>query len=214
MSERVGKEMSASKLPDDIPLPITDLINKYPDTFPAEYLTREPQQQFVHHIHLQPNSTPYARNPYRFSQPELAELRTQIEALLPTGRIRPSSSPFGAPVLFAKKKDGGLRFCVDYRALNKMTIKDKYPLPRVEDLLDRLATAKVFSGLDCASGFWQMPLAEEDKHKSAFITPLGQFEWNVMHALWTLQCTIIIPAHDGHRHEGFHCRRICGSLHG
>ena len=157
MSERVGKELATSKLPDDIPAEVQELIHKYPETFPAEYLSREPQQQFVHHIHVQPDSKPYSRNPYRFSQPELAELKAQIEALLPTGRIRPSASPHGAPVLFAKKKDGGLRFCVDYRALNTMTIKDKYPLPRIEDMLQKQGGFKIWSVLDLKDGYHQMP---------------------------------------------------------
>lgn len=180
MADRVGKEMSASDLPPNLDPRVSSLIQRFPQTFPAEHLKAQHQSKFMHRIATLDGAKPYSRNPYRFSRPELQELRSQIDALLPSERIRVSQSPYGAPVLFARKKDGGLRFCVDYRALNKVTVKNRYPLPRVDDLLDRLAKARVFSSLDLASGFWQIPLAEEDKHKTAFNTPLGQYEWNVM----------------------------------
>ena len=180
LGQRVGKEMAKSELPPDIPPEVLELIAKYPDTFPAEHMKRVPQTTFWHRIELLPGSRPVSRNPYRLSTPEMDELRNQVAELLATGRISRSNSPFGAPVLFARKKDGGLRFCVDYRALNKMTVKNKYPLPRVDDLIDRLKDATCFSSLDLASGFWQVPLAEEDRYKTAFNTPLGQFQWTVM----------------------------------
>ena len=100
--------------------------------------------------------------------------------MLEAGAIRPSSSPWGAPVLFAKKPDGSLRFCVDYRALNKITVKDSYPLPRHEDLMDRLGSAKFFTTLDLRSGYWQCRIAEEDVPKTAFLTRYGLYEWVVM----------------------------------
>ena len=103
-----------------------------------------------------------------------------MEELLETGMIRPSKSPFASPVLFVKKPDGSLRFCVDYRMLNAVTIKDRFPLPRAQDLIDRLSGARYFTSLDLRSGYWQVKIKEEDVHKSAFITRYGQYEWLVM----------------------------------
>ena len=102
------------------------------------------------------------------------------ESYMDMGHIQPSKSPYGAPVLFARKKNGKLRFCVDYRALNDQTIKDKFPLPRIDDLLDRLQGATVFSKLDLAQGYHQIQVAPEDWHKTAFTTQSGHFEFKVM----------------------------------
>jgi hypothetical protein len=99
---------------------------------------------------------------------------------LDTKRILPSASPYGAPILFAKKKDGKLRMCIDYRALNKNTVADSYPLPRIDELLARLRGAKVFSKLDLRDGYHQVQMAPGDRSKTAFCTRYGQFEWTVM----------------------------------
>ena len=107
-------------------------------------------------------------------------MKRQVTTLLRQGKIQPSSSPFGAPVLFAKKKNGSLRMCVDYRALNGITIRNKYPLPRIDDLLDRLHGAKVFSSLDLTQAYHQIRLPDEDVPKSAFRTPFGSYEYRVM----------------------------------
>ena len=104
---------------------------------------------------------------------ELAALKEQLDNLLASGRIVHSASPFGAPILFAKKKDGGLRMCIDYRALNRNTILDRYPLPRIDELLGRLKGAKVFSKLDLRDGYHQIPMARDDMHKTAFCTRYG-----------------------------------------
>ena len=117
---------------------------------------------------------------YRMSPLELEELRKQLDDLLEKGFIKPSKSPFGAPILFVHKKDGGLRMCVDYRALNKITVKNRYPIPRIDDLLDQLNGAKVFSKLDLASGYWQVRIAEGDTHKTAFRSRYGHFEFLVL----------------------------------
>ena len=107
--------------------------------------------------------------PYRMAPKELVELKAQIQELLDRGFIRPSVSPWGAPVLFVKKKDGSMRMCIDYRQLNKLTIKNKYPLPRINDLFDQLRGASVFSKIDLRSGYLQLRVKEVDIHKTAFM---------------------------------------------
>ncbi|GMJ07948.1 hypothetical protein HRI_004464000 [Hibiscus trionum] len=111
---------------------------------------------------------------------ELKELKKQIQELEDKGFIRPSISPWGAPVLFVKKKDGSMRLCIDYRKLNKVTIKNKYPLPRIEDLFDQIKNAAVFSKIDLRSGYYQMRVKEEDVPKTAFRTRYGHYEFLVM----------------------------------
>jgi hypothetical protein len=132
------------------------VLRDYPDVFPTE-LPQDlpPARPTDHTIPLVPGHPPPYRPPYRLAQDEQDELRRQLTDLVERGLVRPSSSPFGAPVLFVRKKDGSLRMCIDYRALNKLTIKDKYPLPRIDDLLDRLHSAKLFSTLDLWYGYWK-----------------------------------------------------------
>ena len=180
LTERVGVENRPSHLPDDVDPRVQSLLEKYSSVFPARLPEGEPTHSFRHFVKTLPGAEPYVRYPYRLSRPEMLEAEVQIKDLIATGRIRVSSSPWGAPILFARKKDGGLRMCVDYRALNKLTEKNKYPLPRIDDLLDKLRSASFFSSLDLASGFWQIPVVEEDRAKTAFLTPMGQFEWNVI----------------------------------
>ena len=111
---------------------------------------------------------------------ELQELKIQLKEMLDKGFIRPSVSPWGAPILFVKKKDGSLRLCIDYRLLNQVTIKNKYPLPRIDDLFDQLKTAGVFSKIDLRSGYHQLRIRGEDISKSAFRTRYGHYEFLVM----------------------------------
>jgi hypothetical protein len=122
---------------------------------------------------MMPGETLVSKTPYRMSTPELKELQMQLEELLKKGYIRPSVSPWGAPVLFVKKKDGTLRLCIDFRQLNKVTVKNKYPLPRIDDLFDQLRGTKIFSKIDLRSGYHQVRIKEEDINKTAFRTRYG-----------------------------------------
>lgn len=131
-------------------------------------------------IPLVPGTSVPNRPLFRYSQTEIEEMKKQVTELLSKGLLNPSSSPFGAPVLFVKKKDGTLRMCIDYRGLNNITVPNRYPLPRVDDLLDRLQGATVFSSLDLLSGYHQIRLVESDVPKTAFKTPFGLFEFKVM----------------------------------
>ncbi|WVZ52239.1 hypothetical protein U9M48_003321 [Paspalum notatum var. saurae] len=136
-------------------------------------------------IDLVPGTVPIAKAPYRMSGKEYDELKKQLDELLEKGFIRCSVSPWGAPVLFVNKKDGTLRLCVDYRKLNAVTIKNKYPLPRIDDLLDQLKGAKYFSKIDLRSGYHQMKIYEEDIPKTAFVTRYGHHEFTVVSSVLT-----------------------------
>ena len=114
-----------------------------------------------------------SKSPYRMSTPELKELQLQLEYLLRKGYIHPRMLPWGAPILFVKKKDGTLRLCIDFWQLNKVTIKNKYPLPRIDDLLDQLKGAKKFSKIDIRSRYHQVRIKDEDINKTAFRTRYG-----------------------------------------
>ncbi|MCH87014.1 retrotransposon protein [Trifolium medium] len=127
-----------------------------------------------------PGAQPISVAPYRMSPVELKELKSQLEELLMKHFIRPSVSPWGAPVLLVKKKDGTMRLCIDYRQLNKVTIKNKYPLPRIDDLLDQLRGATVFSKIDLRSGYHQIRIRSSDVSKTAFRTRYGHYEFLVM----------------------------------
>jgi hypothetical protein len=131
-------------------------------------------------IELQPGTAPISKRAYHMPPKELAELKTQLQELLDKGFIRPSSSPWGCPTLFVKKKDGSLRICVDYRPLNAVTIKNKYPLPRIDVLFDQLAGAKAFSKIDLRSGYHQIKIWPCDISKTAFSTRYGLYKYLVM----------------------------------
>ena len=136
---------------------VTSVIHKFMDVLTTELPdSLPPEREVDHKIEVVPGSQPPSKAPYRLNQRELKELKTQLNELLAKGYIRKSKSPYGAPVLFVDKKDGKLRMCVDYRALNKITIKNNYPLPRIDDLFDRLAWAVYFSCIDLKSGYYQI----------------------------------------------------------
>ena len=121
-------------------------------------------------IELVFGTTPISKAPYRMALAKLAELKTQLQELLDKGLIQPSVSPWGAPVWFVKKKDGSLRLCIDYRELNRVTVKNNYPLPCVDDLFDQLASAAVFSKINLRLGYHQLKIRKEDVPKTAFWT--------------------------------------------
>ncbi|GJY18127.1 putative reverse transcriptase domain-containing protein [Tanacetum coccineum] len=125
-------------------------------------------RQVEFRIDLVPRAAPVARAPYRLAPSEMKELSVQLQELLEKGFIHPSSSPWGAPMLFVKKKDGYFRMCIDYRELNKLTIKNRYPLLRIEDLFDRLQGSSVYSKIDLRSGYHQLHIKEEDIPITAF----------------------------------------------
>jgi len=161
---------------------IAELVDSYADVFPDDLPRGLPPDRFIkHHIKLEPGAQPTFRNHHRLSPQDMDELRVHLKDLLDHGFIRESHSPFGAPILFAKKAgDVKRRLCIDYRDLNRITIKDRYPLPRVDELLDRLHGARYFSKLDLRSGYHQVRIADEDIEKTAFNTRYGQFEFLVM----------------------------------
>jgi hypothetical protein len=129
------------------------VVNEFPDVSPKELLGMPPYRDIEFVIELKPGTTPIYKTPYRVATPELAELKEHIKELLEKGFIHPSSSPWGAPVIFVPKKDGTQMFFVDYHALNEVTIKNKYPLPRIDDLFDQLCGACVFSKTDLRLGY-------------------------------------------------------------
>jgi hypothetical protein len=131
-------------------------------------------------IELLPGTSPISKRPYRMPVNELVELKEQIAELQAKGFIRPSSSPWGAHVLFAEKKDGTQQMCVDYRSLNEVTNKNKYPLPRINDLFNQMKGAGVFSKIDLRSGYHQLRIRESDIPKTAFRTWYGLYEYTVM----------------------------------
>ena len=153
---------------------------EYPDVFPEDLPGVTPERQVEFRIDLVPVATPLAKSPYRLAPAEMQELSSQLSELLDKGFIRPSYSPWGAPVLFVKKKDGSFRMCIDYRELNKLTVKNRYPLPRIDDLFDQLQGASYFSKIDLRSGYHQLKVREEDIPKTAFRTRYGHYEFVVM----------------------------------
>ena len=170
--EGVAKEHQAN---------LQKILAEYRDVFKDNLpIGPPPKREVVHSIEVQPGSEPTYRTPYRLRPAEQDKLEEQVRDLLAQGFIRPSQSPYGAPVLFVPRKDGRWRMCIDYRALNRQTVKDRYPLPRNDTLLDRLGRAKFFSKLDLASGYHQIAMDDSSIYRTAFTTSLDQWEFLVM----------------------------------
>jgi hypothetical protein len=155
-------------------------VRDSPDVFPEELLGMPSDREVEFVMDLLPRTAPISKRPYRMSVEELKELKKQLTELQEAGYIRPSSSPWGAPILFVQKKDGSQRMCVDYRSLNDVTVKNKYPLPRIKDLFDQMRGARVFSKIDLRSGYHQMRIRPSDIPKTAFSTRYGLYEFTVM----------------------------------
>nr|AAX96594.1 retrotransposon protein, putative, Ty3-gypsy sub-class [Oryza sativa Japonica Group]AAX96644.1 retrotransposon protein, putative, Ty3-gypsy sub-class [Oryza sativa Japonica Group]ABA93204.1 retrotransposon protein, putative, Ty3-gypsy subclass [Oryza sativa Japonica Group] len=163
-----------------LPLKGMPVVQQFPDVFPEDLPGMPPDRDIEFIIDLIPGTAPISKRPYQMPVNELEELKKQIRELQEKGFVRPSSSPWGAPVLFVKKKDGSMRMCVDYRSLNEVTIKNKYPLPRIDDLFDQLKGAKVFSKIDLQSGYHQLKIRTGDIPKTAFSTHYGLYEFTVI----------------------------------
>jgi hypothetical protein len=157
-----------------------NVVSEFPDVFPEELPGMPPERKVEFAIELIPGTTPISKRAYRVSGPELVELKKQIDELLEKGYIRPSTSPWAAPVLFVEKKDVTKRMCIDYRALKEVTVKNKYPLPRIEDLFNQLRGANVFSKIDLRSGYHQLRIRPSDIPKTTFITKYGLYEFTIM----------------------------------
>ncbi|GJT31158.1 putative reverse transcriptase domain-containing protein [Tanacetum coccineum] len=183
VTEKVPKE----KCLEDVPI-----ILDFPEVFPDDLPGLLPPRQVEFRIELVLGAAPIARAPYCLAPSELKELSDQLKELSEKGFIRPSLSPWGAPMLFVKKKDGSFRMCIDYRELNKLTVKNRYPLPRIEDLFDQLQGSIVYSKIDLLSGYHQLRIREEDIPITAFRTQYGHFEFQVMPFGLTNAPTIIL----------------------
>jgi hypothetical protein len=164
----------------ELPLNKILVVCEYADVFPDELPGMPPDRDIQFAIELQPGTAPISKRPYRMPPAELAELKKQLQELLNKGFIRPSTSPWGCPALFVKKKDESLRLCIDYRPLNAVTTKNKYPLPRIDVLFDQLVGAKVFSKIDLRFGYHQIKIRASDIPKTAFSTRYELYEYLVM----------------------------------
>ena len=156
------------------------VLREFPDVFPEELPGIPLEIEVDLAIEIVPGTIPMSRAPYKMAPTELKELKSQLQELLDKGFIRPSVSPWGAPVLFVKKKDGTLRMCIDYRQINKVIVKNKYPLPRIEDLFNQLKGAGVFSKISLRSGYYQLRVKEVDVPNTTFRTRYGHYEFLVM----------------------------------
>jgi hypothetical protein len=171
----ITEKKSDEKRLEDVPI-----VKEFSEVFPEELPGLPPTRQVEFQIELVPGAAPIARAPYRLAPSEMQELSNQLQELLDKGFIRPSSSRWGAPVLFVKKKDGSFRMCIDYRELNKLTVKNRYPLPRIDDLFDQLQGSCYYSKIDLRSGYHQLRVREEDIPKTTFRTRYSHYKFQVM----------------------------------
>ncbi|GJS51062.1 putative reverse transcriptase domain-containing protein [Tanacetum coccineum] len=175
ITEKKTKDKTEEKRLEDVPV-----VLDFQEVFPKEFPGVPPTRQVEFRIDLVPGAAPVARAPYRLAPSEMKEMSYQLQELSDKGFIGPNSSPWGAPILFVKKKDGSFRMCIDYRELNKLTVKNRYPLLRIDDLFDQLQGSSVYSKIDLRSGYYQLKVREEDIPKTAFRTRYGHYEFQVM----------------------------------
>nr|GEY68766.1 retrotransposon protein, putative, Ty3-gypsy subclass [Tanacetum cinerariifolium] len=175
ISAKKEEDKSKGKQLKDVPI-----VRDFPEVFLEDFLGLPPAQPVEFQIDLIPGAAPVARAPYRLAPSEMKELSEQLQELFNKGFIRPSSSPWEALVLFVKKKYGSFRMCIDYRELNKLTVKNCYPLPWIDDLFDQLQGSSIYSKIDLRSGYHQLRVREQDIPKTAFQTRYGHYEFQVM----------------------------------
>ncbi|GJX06579.1 putative reverse transcriptase domain-containing protein, partial [Tanacetum coccineum] len=175
VTSKKAEDKSKEKRLEDVPI-----IWEFPKVFPDDLPGLPPARQVEFQIELVPSAAPVALTPYRLAPAEMQELSTQLQELCDKGFIRPSSSPWGAPILFVKKKYGSFWMCIDYRNLKKLTVKNRYPLPRIDDLFDQLQGSRFYSKIDLRFGYHQIRFREEDIPKTAFRTRYGHYEVQVM----------------------------------
>jgi hypothetical protein len=168
------------------------IISEFLDVFPEELPGMPPDHEIEFVIELVPGTAPFFKRPYRMDANQLAELKEQLQELLDKGYIRPSASPWGAPIICMPKKDGTQRMCVDYHSLNKVTIMNKYPLSRIDDLFDQLKGVCVFSKIDIRSGYHQLKVKAFDIPKITFITRYGLYGY----IIWIDQCPCLLHVPD------------------
>ncbi|GKE77726.1 putative reverse transcriptase domain-containing protein, partial [Tanacetum coccineum] len=171
----ISGDKSKEKRLKDVPT-----VRDFPEVFTEDLPRLPPIRHVEFQIDLVPGAAPVAQAPYRLAPSEMEELSTQLQELSDKGFIRPSPSPWEAPVLFVKKKDGSFRMCIDYRELNKLTIKNRYPLPRIDYLFDQLQGSSVYSKINLRSGYHQLRVRDEDIPNTAFRTSYGHYEFQVM----------------------------------
>jgi hypothetical protein len=155
------------------------VLEEFEDVF-KEVQGLPPKRDIDFSINLMHEAAPVSKTPYRMSTPEMKELQMQLEELLRKGYIDPSVSAWGDPILYVKKKDGTLRLCIDFKQLNKVTVKNKYPLPRIDDHFDQLKDAKIFSKIYLRLGYHQVRIKEEDTRKNTFRTRYSYYEFTVL----------------------------------
>jgi hypothetical protein len=158
---------------------VQQLLQEFQDVF--EQPTKLPPERFYdHHIPLLPNSAPVNSRPYKYSPQHKNEIEKQVKELLEAGLIEHNTSPFASPVLLVLKKDGSWRFCIDYRKLNAIIVKNNFPMPLIDEILDELAGTKYFSKLDMRSGYHQVRMKPQDEYKTTFKTHQGHYQFKVM----------------------------------
>jgi hypothetical protein len=185
-----------------LPKDVKTVLDRFPKVFKETPPGLPPERGIAHAIPTEEGAKPAWRPMYRLSPAEFEDMKRQIKELLAKEWIEPSTSPYGAPILFVGKKDGGLRMCIDYRALNKVTLKNRYPMPRIDDLFDQHQGATYFSSIDLAQGYHQMRIPAEDVPKTAFRTPLGHFQFKVLcFGLTNAPATFQQVMNDIYKHE-------------